>query len=42
MAGSGAKLANSGRAVDNEPDDAILAAAIAAARTNLLMAKRHR
>ncbi len=28
------KLANSGRAVDTEPDDAIIAAVIAAARTN--------
>jgi hypothetical protein len=34
------KLANTGRAVDNEPDGATIAAAIVAARTNLLMARR--
>jgi hypothetical protein len=34
------KLANSGRAIGTEPDDATIAAAIAAARASLLMAKR--
>ncbi len=33
-------VANSGRPVTNEPEDAVIAAAIVAARTNLLLAKR--
>jgi len=34
------KLANSGRAIGNAPDDATIAAVIVAARASLLMAKR--